>query len=168
MSDRKKKSSGDGHEAREPVIENRKARFDYAITDTLECGLKLVGTEVKSLRKGQASLAEGWVLPSIEPPELTLLNATIAEYPPAGAHRQHEPTRQRRLLAHRKEILKFATEAKAKGATLVPLKIYWVNGRAKLLIGIGLGKKQHDKRESIAKREDRRDMDRALSRRRER
>jgi len=165
MGDRKKSSSKDT-EAREPVIENRKARFDYAIGDTLECGLKLVGTEVKSLRKGQASLAEGWVLASVEPPELTLLNVTIAEYPPAGAHRQHVPNRARRLLAHRKEILKFATEAKAKGATLVPLKIYWSKGRAKLLLGIGLGKKQHDKRESIAKREDRRDMDRAMSRRR--
>jgi SsrA-binding protein len=166
MSDRKKSNSKDGDSAREPVIENRKARFDYAITDTLECGLELVGTEVKSLRKGQASLAEGWVLPSIDPPSLTLLNVTIAEYPSAGPNRQHVPTRQRRLLAHRKEMLKFATEAKAKGATLVPLKIYWVKGRAKLLIGIGLGKKQHDKRESIAKREDRRDIDRAMSRRR--
>jgi len=98
MGDRKKSSSKDT-EAREPVIENRKARFDYAIGDTLECGLKLVGTEVKSLRKGQASLAEGWVLASVEPPELTLLNVTIAEYPPAGAHRQHVPNRARRLLA---------------------------------------------------------------------
>lgn len=166
MKDRKHHNSGGDEGAREPVIENRKARFDFSIADTLECGLKLVGTEVKSLRKGQASIAEGWVLPSIEPPELTLLNATIAEYPPAGAHRQHVPNRPRRLLAHRKEILKFATEAKAKGATLVPLKIYWVKGRAKLLIGIGLGKKAHDKRESIAKREDKRDMDRAMSRRR--
>jgi SsrA-binding protein len=165
MGDRKKSGSRD-EQAREPVIENRKARFDYSIAETLECGLKLTGTEVKSLRKGQASLAEGWVLAVAEPPELTLLNVTIAEYPPAGASRQHVPNRPRRLLAHRKEIVKFATEAKAKGATLVPLKIYWSKGRAKLLIGIGLGKKQHDKRESIAKREDKRDMDRALSRRR--
>jgi SsrA-binding protein len=92
------------------------------------------------------------------------MNVTIAEYPPAGANRQHDPIRQRRLLAHAREIVKFATEAKAKGATLVPLKIYWVKGRAKVLIGIGLGKKQHDKRESIAKREDKRDMDRAVRR----
>ncbi|MEY4118796.1 MAG: SsrA-binding protein [Planctomycetota bacterium] len=166
MKDRKNHNSADDGGAREPVIENRKARFDYAVTETLECGLKLTGTEVKSLRKGQASIAEGWVLASIDPPELTLLNATIAEYPPAGANRQHIPNRQRRLLAHRKEIVKFATEAKAKGATLVPLKIYWVKGRAKLLIGIGLGKKAHDKRQSIAKREDKRDIDRAMSRRR--
>ena len=163
MADRKKHKS-DGGEAREPVVENRKARFDYAVTDTLECGLKLVGTEVKSLRQGQASLAEGWVLAQVEPPQLTLMNVTIAEYPPAGANRQHDPIRQRRLLAHAREIVKFATEAKAKGATLVPLKIYWVKGRAKVLIGIGLGKKQHDKRESIAKREDKRDMDRAVRR----
>ena len=109
MKDRKHKNSGGDEGAREPVIENRKARFDYAVTETLECGLKLTGTEVKSLRKGQASIAEGWILASVDPPELTLLNATIAEYPPAGAHRQHIPNRQRRLLAHRKEIVKFAT-----------------------------------------------------------
>jgi SsrA-binding protein len=166
MSERRKNQSKKSDEAREPVIENRKARFDYAVTETLECGLKLVGTEVKSLRKGQASLGEGWVLATAIPPELTLLNVTIAEYPPAGANRQHEPNRPRRLLAHSREIVRIATEAKAKGATLVPLKIYWVKGRAKLLIGIGLGKKQHDKRESIAKREDKRDIDRAMSRRR--
>ena len=148
------------------MIENRKARFDYAIGETLECGLKLVGTEVKSLRKGQARIAEGWILATVEPPELTLLNVTIAEYPPAGASRQHVPNRPRRLLAHSKEIVKLATEAKAKGASLVPLKIYWSKGRAKLLVGIGTGKKQHDKRESIAKREDKRDIDRAMSRRR--
>lgn len=162
MSDRKKRNSED----REPAIENRKARHDYAISETLECGLKIVGTEVKSLRLGQASLGEGWVRAEIDPPELTLLNVTIAEYPPAGAHRQHEPNRPRRLLAHAREIVKFATEAKAKGASLVPLKIYWVRGRAKILIGIGLGKKQHDKRQDIARREDKRDMDRAMSRRR--
>ena len=162
MSDRKKNRSGD--EAREPVVENRKARFDYAVTDTLECGLKLVGTEVKSLRQGQASLAEGWVQAQIDPPQLTLLNVTIAEYPPAGASKQHDPARPRRLLAHAREIVKFATETKAKGATLVPLKIYWVKGRAKVLIWIGIGKKQHDKREDIAKREDKRDMDRAVRR----
>lgn len=148
------------------MIENRKARFDFAISDTLEVGLKLVGTEVKSLRVGQASLAEGWVRAQVEPPELELLNVNIAEYPPAGASRQHDPIRPRRLLAHAREIVRFATEAKAKGATLVPLKIYWVKGRAKLLIGIGVGKKQHDKRADIAKKQDRRDIDRAMSRRR--
>ncbi|MEY3021410.1 MAG: SsrA-binding protein [Planctomycetota bacterium] len=162
MSDRKKKSSAD----REPVVENRKARFDFAIGETLECGMELVGTEVKSLRMGQASLAEGWIKAEVEPPSLTLLNVTIAEYPPAGAHRQHIPSRPRRLLAHRREIVKFATEARAKGATLVPLKIYWSKGRAKLLLGIGAGKKQHDKRQDIAKKQDKRDIERAMSRRR--
>ncbi|MCE2881492.1 MAG: SsrA-binding protein SmpB [Planctomycetaceae bacterium] len=156
----------DRNKDREPVIENRKARHDFAISDTLECGIELVGTEVKSLRLGQASLAEGWIKAEIKPAELTLLNVTIAEYPPAGATRQHVPNRPRRLLAHAREIVKFGTEAKAKGATLVPLKIYWVKGRAKLLLGIGTGKKQHDKREDIAKRQDKRDIDRAMSRRR--
>ena len=145
----KKKNKSDGGEAREPVVENRKARFDYAVTDTLECGLKLVGTEVKSLRLGQASLAEGWVLAQVDPPQLTLMNVTIAEYPPAGANRQHDPIRQRRLLAHAREIVMFATDATATGATLVPLKIYWVKGRAKVLVGIGLGKKRGPARKGM-------------------
>jgi|LakMenEpi03Aug12_release.lakeMendotaPanAssembly.Ray.scaffolds.fasta_scaffold165142_2 SsrA-binding protein len=160
------KSRKDKSEDREPVIENRKSRHDYAIAETLECGIQLVGTEVKSLRNGQASLSEGWVRADGDPPQWTLVNVTIAEYPPAGVHRQHVPNRPRRLLAHAREIAKFVTEAKTRGATIVPLKIYWVKGRAKLLVGIGVGKKAHDKRQDIAKREDRRDMDRAMSRRR--
>lgn len=160
------KSRKDSPSDREPVIENRKSRHDYAIAETLECGIRLVGTEVKSLRNGQASLSEGWVRADGDPPQWTLLNVTIAEYPPAGASRQHEPNRPRRLLAHSREMVKFTTEAKTRGATLVPLKIYWVKGRAKILIGIGTGKKQHDKRQDIARREDKRDMDRAMSRRR--
>jgi len=160
------RSRKDKPEEREPVVENRKARHDYAIAETLECGVVLVGTEVKSLRAGQASLAEGWVRAVVEPPELTLLNVNVAEYPPAGAHRQHDPIRPRRLLAHAREIVRLATECRAKGSTLIPLKIYWVKGRAKVLVGVATGKQQHDKRADIARREDRRDMDRALSRRR--
>ena len=100
-----------------------------------------------------------------EPPSLTLHSVHIAEYPPAGKAVQHEPVRVRRLLAHRKEILKLADEVKRKGFTIVPLKIYFKNGRAKLLVGLGTGRKAADKRHAIAAREMKRDMDRAMHRR---
>ncbi len=162
MAERKDKSKD-----REPVIENRKSRFDYEILETLECGIELRGSEVKSLRLGLASLSEGWAKGEIAPVSLTLIGVHIGEYHAAGAARQHEPTRGRRLLAHRREILRLTAEVKVKGGTLVPLKIYWKGGRAKVLIGLGVGKTRGDKRESIKSREDKRDMDRAMSRRRD-
>lgn len=153
----------------EPEIENRQARHDYSIEDTLECGIELKGTEVKSVRAGKVSLAEGYVSARAEPIELSLHAVHIAEYAPAGpvgSGVQHEPVRVRRLLAHRKEIVKLAEQVKRTGATLVPLKIYFKNGRAKLLVGLGTGRKAADKREAIAKREMKRDMDRAMHKRR--
>ena len=150
----------------EPVIENRKARHAYSIGETLECGIRLRGTEIKSVRDSQVSLAEGWVRAEDDPPSLTLHGVHIAEYPPAGEHRQHAPIRVRQLLAHKREIVKFARQISSKGATLVPLKIYFVRGRAKLLIGVGLGKRKGDKRGDIAKRDAQRAIDQALSRRR--
>ena len=161
MADRKRKQK-----SVEPVIENRKARHNYDVGDTLECGLELKGTEIKSVRDAQVSLAEGWIRAVEDPPSLSLHGVHIAEYPPAGVHRQHDPIRTRRLLAHKREIKKFATEARSKGATLVPLKIYFLRGRAKLLIGIGLGKQKGDKRSDIAKRDATRAIERAMSRRR--
>jgi SsrA-binding protein len=154
------------HNQNEPSIENRKARHDYLIEDTLECGIELTGTEIKSIRKGQVSLAEGYARATEQPLELTVHSIHIAEYPPAGAHRQHAPTRARRLLAHKREILKLAKRTRERGLTLVPLKIYFVRGRAKLLIGLGRGKKQADKRQDLAARQAKRDIDRAMSRRR--
>ncbi|MAH65457.1 MAG: SsrA-binding protein [Phycisphaerae bacterium] len=148
-----------------PTIENRRARHDFRIGDTLECGLVLRGTEVKSIRAGRASLAEGWVRAVADPPTLTLMGVHVAEYPPAGPHRQHEPVRPRRLLAHKKEILKLANVQDADNATLVPLRIVFVGGRAKLVVGVAEGRKKVDKRQDIAKREAQRDMDRALRRR---
>lgn len=152
--------------AQEPVIENRRARHDYSISDTIEVGIKLVGTEVKSLRAAKASLAEGWVTAVEEPLRLELHGVHIDEYPPAGAARQHAPRRTRLLLAHANEIRRLARSTQAKGMTLVPLRIYFKNGRAKLLVGIGQGRKRGDKRAAIAEREMKRDMDRAMSRRR--
>lgn len=147
----------------EPTIENRKARRDYVIEATLECGLKLVGTEVKSVRDGQVSLGEGYVRANENPPSLALHGVHIAEYPPAGEHGQHQPARTRVLLASKREIRKLADETRQKGTTLVPLKIYFVRGRAKLLVGVGHGKRRADKRQDLAKRDAKREMDRAMS-----
>ncbi len=152
--------------ARAPEIENRKARHDYAIEDTLECGIELLGTEVKSIRDGKMSLAEGFIMARAEPPSLELHGVHIDEYPPAGRDRQHEPRRVRKLLAHRREIVRLATEVKAKGVALVPLKVYFTKGRAKVLLGVGKGRKKGDKRQAIADREMRRDIDREMGRRR--
>jgi len=152
--------------SRSPEIENRKARHDFSISDTLEVGLKLLGSEVKSLREGKASLAEGFVMAREEPPSLELHRVHIDEYAPAGAARQHPPLRTRVLLAHAREIRRLAQSMKTKGVSLVPLKIYFKEGRAKLLLGVGHGRKHGDKRAAIADREMKRDMDRAMSRRR--
>ena len=147
------------------VIENRRARHDYLIGETFECGLKLLGTEVKSIRAGRASLAEGWVRADIEPARLRLHGVHVAEYPPAGP-RQHEPVRTRTLLAHKKEIKELAKAQDGASSTLVPLKIYFKDGRAKLLIGVAEGRKKGDKRQDIAKKEAKRDIERELRRRR--
>jgi SsrA-binding protein len=148
-------------------IENRRARFDYHILGTLECGMVLRGSEVKSVREGKISLAEGYIRPQAVPPELLLYNVNISEYGPAGpasSLRGHSPTRARKLLAHKKEIVKLAKEASIKGMTIVPLKLYFKNGYAKLLIGIAKGKSKSDKRQTIGAREAKREMDRAMSR----
>lgn len=177
------------------VIENRKARFDYAIVDTVECGMILRGSEVKSVRNGQASLAEGYVRVeygslkggarkehksagkpdaakaatrrSTYEPGLYLHNVNIAEYGPAGptgSAGQHKPTRTRTLLVHQRELERLAREVQVKSHAIVPLKIYFKNGKAKLLVGIGKSKAHADKRETIAKRDAQRDIARALSR----
>jgi SsrA-binding protein len=146
------------------TIENRRARFDYLIGDTLEVGISLTGTEVKSVRDGKVSLAEGYVRVQEDPPALFLHGVNIAEYPPAGGV-QHNPTRERRLLAHKREIRKLIKEVGAKGVTVVPLKMYFKGGWAKLLIGVGRGKGKSDKRQAIAERESKREIDRAMSRR---
>lgn len=148
------------------VIENRRARHDFRIGETLECGIRLVGTEVKSIRAGRASLAEGWIRADMEPPRLRLNGVHVAEYPPAGPHRQHDPVRSRALLAHKKEIRELAKAQDGEGSTLVPLKIYFKDGRAKLLVGVAEGRRKVDKRQDIAKREAKRDIERELRRRR--
>jgi SsrA-binding protein len=158
MAGNKKKISN------EPTVENRKARFNYHILDTLECGIALHGSEVKSVREGKISLGEGFVRIEGEPPQLRLFQTTIESYAPAGAL-GHARGRARALLAHRREIRKLQKQVDVKGMTIVPLKLYFKNGFAKVLIGVAKGKAEHDKRDTIAKRESDRDIARAMSKR---
>jgi SsrA-binding protein len=144
-----------------PIAQNRKARHNYEVLDTLECGIMLVGSEVKSLRAGQISLEEAYG--RIDRGEVWLVGCDIPEYKNAN-RLNHEPKRRRKLLLHRREIAKFAKSAYEKNFTLVPLKMYFKAGRAKVLLGICRGKKQHDKRESIKKGDMQRDIDRAMRR----
>lgn len=151
----------------EPEITNRRAYHEYFVSETLEVGIALVGTEVKSIRAGKVSLAEGFVRAETSPTRLMLHGLHIDEYSAAGRGAlQHRPTRTRVLLAHRREIEKLHAKAEVKGFTLIPLKMYFKGGRVKLLVGVAQGKKSHDKREDLRKKDDRRDMDRAMSRRR--
>lgn len=159
-----KKSSSKGVTA--PTIENRRARHDYFIDRTVEVGIKLTGTEVKSVRAGRASLKEGYVTVQAEgPPSLWLHSVHIAEYGHAAKAFQHNPTRTRLLLAHRREIRQLAKESSVKGVTIVPLKMYFKGPYAKLQIGLARGKKQHDKRQTLREKEAARDIERAMSKR---
>src|SRR3954454_7283360 len=141
-----------------PRISNRRATHDYFITAKLECGIALVGSEVKSLRDGKAQLQDAYA--RIENGELYLHGAHIDPYEKAALAYNHDPRRPRKLLAHRRENKKLVGETSIKGTTLIPLAIYFKNGRAKVEIGVGHGKHQHDKREAIRKKE----MDRAIRR----
>lgn len=125
------------------VTENRKARHDYNVLDTLECGIVLVGSEVKSLRAGSVSLAEAYA--KVKNGEVWLMNCDIPEYIEANRF-NHRPKRDRKLLMHRTEIKRFANRAFEKGLTLVPLKLYFSKGKAKLLLGLCKGKQDYDKR----------------------
>ena len=141
------------------IAENRKARRNFEITDTLECGIVLRGSEVKSLRAGKVSLDEAYG--RIRDNEVWLIGCDIAEYSHANVM-NHEPRRPRKLLLHRREIRKFASKAFERGLTLIPLKMYFKSGRAKVLMGVGRGRKLFDKREKLKKETLKRDMDRAM------
>lgn len=159
---KKAKQAGAANKNERVIAENRKARHDYLVLDTLECGIVLVGSEVKSLRAGQLSLEEAYG--RVEGGEVWLVGANIPEYSFSNAL-NHEPKRRRKLLLHRREVKKFAGQAFEKGLTLVPLRMYFKEGRAKLLLGICRGKQRHDKRDSMKLREMQRDIDRAMRRR---
>ncbi len=137
------------------ISTNRKARHEYAIEDTLEAGLVLTGTEIKSVRAGHVSLQEAYVR-HIDG-EMWVIDMYIAPYEPASRD-NHEPRRPRKLLMHRREIERWATSAEQRGYTIIPLRLYLLHGRAKLEIGLGKGKKLYDKRQDIAKRDAERRM----------
>ena len=141
------------------VATNRYASYRFELLDRLECGIELQGTEVKSLRNGGAQLKDGYVL--VRDGELYLHNVHIPPYAPA-ARDNHDPDRDRRLLAHRRQIDRLAGQIKEKGLTLVPTRIYFSGGRAKVEIALARGKDRFDKREAIKERETKRDMERAL------
>ena len=140
------------------VARNRRARHDYFIDDTWEAGLVLLGTEVKALREGKASIAEAYV--RLDGGEAWLVGATIQPWS-HGNRQNHEPTRKRKLLLHRKEIERLIGKIQQQGFTLVPMELYFSQGRAKLEIGLGKGKKHYDKRQDNKERDAKRDMDRA-------
>ena len=144
------------------VAVNRRARHEYAVNETLEAGLVLSGTEIKSIRAGRVNLAEAYA--RIEHGEAWLIGAHIAPYE-QGNRNNHEPTRTRKLLMHRDQIAELVGRTQAKGYTLVPLKLYIRNGMAKLELGVARGKKAHDKRRAIAERDMRRELDRSTKER---
>jgi SsrA-binding protein len=151
------------HTAGKVVSENRRARHEFDVLETLECGVALMGSEVKSLRAGKLSLAESYG--RVVDGEVFLLGADIPEYGPANRF-NHQPKRPRKLLMHRREVKRFAGRAFEKGLTLVPLKVYFnEQGRVKVLLGLCRGKQLHDKREAMRRAEAQRDMLRALRRR---
>lgn len=131
-------------------ILNRKAKYNYQIFETVEVGIVLTGTEIKSLRVGKANIKDSYA--RIKNNEVFLINMHISSYENGNIF-NHDETRERKLLLHKKEILKFRDKIKLEGYTLVPLKVYLKNGRAKVLIGLAKGKKNYDKREDIKKRD---------------
>jgi SsrA-binding protein len=144
---------------RKAVAQNKKARHDYHIEDTYEAGLVLTGTEVKSLRAGRASLVDGYAV--IKDGEAWLQNVHIPEYT-EGTWTNHEPRRARKLLLHRAEITRLIGKTKESGLTLVPLALYFVDGRAKVEIALARGKRLHDKRQALAEKQAKREAERVL------
>jgi SsrA-binding protein len=144
------------------ICRNKRATHEYEIVDSLECGIVLTGTEVKSLREGAANLEDAYA--KIDNGEVWLIGSDIPEYT-MGNRMNHKPKRPRKLLLHRREIGKFAGKASQRGFTLVPLRMYFKNGKAKVELAVGRGKQKHDKRQDLKKAEAARDIRRAMTRR---
>ena len=151
---------------KEPVFkrlaENRYAKFQYEILETIEAGIELLGTEVKSIRNGKANLRDGYC--SFRDGEILLLNVHISPHKNVGSFFNHEPLRNRKLLLHKREIIKLKSNSEKKGLTIIPLSIYLKGSWIKLTIGIGKGKKLHDKRQSDKQKEIKRDIKSVLRR----
>ncbi|MFH1747553.1 MAG: SsrA-binding protein SmpB [Planctomycetota bacterium] len=146
-----------------PKIRNKKARFDFEIIEKLEAGIALTGSEVKSLRNGKASIEEAFAV--IRGSEIYLRGCNISPYPQAG-YAQHEPTRERKLLLHRRQIRKWSNKVTQRGLTLVPLELYFnERGIVKIMVGLARGKTHSDKRADLKKREHQREIDRAMKNR---
>ncbi|MDI1453322.1 MULTISPECIES: SsrA-binding protein SmpB [unclassified Streptomyces] len=145
---------------RKLIAQNKKARHDYLILDTYEAGLVLMGTEVKSLRQGRASLVDGFV--QLDGHEAWLHNVHVPEYS-QGTWTNHSARRKRKLLLHRDEIDKLEAKSQETGHTIVPLALYFKDGRAKVEIALAKGKKEYDKRQTLREKQDRREADRAMS-----
>ncbi|MGE9807916.1 MULTISPECIES: SsrA-binding protein SmpB [unclassified Janibacter] len=150
----------DTAEGRKTIASNRKARHDYTIGDTFEAGLALMGTEVKSLRMGRASLVDGYAV--FYGDELWLEGVHIPEYI-AGTWTNHTPRRRRKLLLHRAELDKIMLKTRESGRTVVPLSLYFKDSRVKVEIGIATGKREYDKRHALRERQDKREADRAMN-----
>ncbi|RMG02989.1 MAG: SsrA-binding protein SmpB [Planctomycetota bacterium] len=156
---KKKQSAAESNER--VVAQNRKARHDFDVLETLECGIVLQGSEVKSLRCNRVSLDEAYA--RVMDGEVWLLGCDIPEYREANVL-NHKPKRPRKLLLHRREIKRFAAQAYQKGLTLVPLKMYFTRGKAKVLLAVCRGRKQHDKRERLKREESQREIRRTMQR----
>ncbi len=159
MAGAKKNDKDDGIKS---ICRNKRALHEYAVFDSLECGLVLTGTEVKSLREGTANLEDAYA--RIENGEVWLIGSDIPEYT-MGNRMNHKPKRRRKLLLHRREIAKFAQKASQRGFTLVPLRMYFKEGRAKVELAVARGKQQHDKRQDQKEAEAQRDIRRQMGRR---
>lgn len=157
-----KQTSSNRPTGRQIIASNRKARHDYEIVDTLEAGIVLTGTEVKSLRAGRATLVDGYA--TVSDDEVWLRGVHIAEYA-EGTWTNHAPRRARKLLLHRLEIAKLTTKLREKGFALIPLSLYFSGGRVKVELGLARGKREYDKRQTIAKRDSDRELERYAGRR---
>lgn len=149
------------HDNERLIAQNRRARHEYEVIDTLECGIVLVGSEVKSLRNGKVTIEEAYA--RVKLGEVWLVGCDIPEYKEANRF-NHEPRRSRKLLMHKHELSKFALRSTEQGLTLVPLKLYFKQGKAKLLLGLCRGRQLHDKREKMKKADTKREIDRAMRR----
>jgi SsrA-binding protein len=160
MAKSNKKDKKEAADGTVNICRNRRALHEYEILDRIECGIVLVGTEVKSLRDGHANLEDAYG--RVDEGEVWLIGLEIPEYL-YGNRLNHKPKRTRKLLLHRREIAKFADQAAERGLTLVPLQMYFKEGRAKVELAVARGKQAHDKRESLKKADARREIDRGMS-----
>lgn len=161
VTQQKKDASGAVDDTGEKVIAtNRQARFEYSILESVEVGLALTGTEIKSIRAGKVNLRDAYA--RIESGEVWLINMHISPYEQASNYFQHDPLRPKKLLLHRRQINRLKAELGQKGLTLVPLRLYLKRGRAKVEIGLAKGKKLYDKRDAMAERDAKRDLQRSL------